>query len=240
MGQCTCNFLSYTLGRAVNIEVILPGPVFGQKHPTHRPPANYPVLYLLQGTGYDETAWLRRTSIERYAEERQIAVVTLPTENGRIRRERIDIPFGKIDSLADSPLSDHRKIDWEAFFLQELPEYVCGTFPVSASWEDTYLAGCSDSAEDALRLAREHPNHFAALGLFGGNPSCFEIKRLLEDSDIKQILIASDNGKKVPCDTRVQYKTEPDSWAGYDRAVETLIAALPRKDPYASFPQRRI
>ena len=35
----------------------------------------YPVVYLLHGLSDDQTLWMRRTSIERYADGRRLAVV---------------------------------------------------------------------------------------------------------------------------------------------------------------------
>ena len=67
---------SQVLGMSVNIRLILPqrleieNPVNGG-HFT--PP--YPVLYLLHGYNGDHTVWTRRTSVERYASDKGIAVV---------------------------------------------------------------------------------------------------------------------------------------------------------------------
>ena len=73
-----CNFLSYTLHRAIDINVIIPGVTSSEAEEptaTHKPRWKYPVLYLLHGYCNDYSVWGRYTSIERYAEERQIAVV---------------------------------------------------------------------------------------------------------------------------------------------------------------------
>ena len=83
MAQIQCNFFSYSLGYPVDIQVVLPSFTscnLSQPH-THRLPGKFPVLYLLHGYGNDYQAWLRYTSVERYAEEHRIAVVTFSCHN---------------------------------------------------------------------------------------------------------------------------------------------------------------
>ncbi len=96
MSQCTCNFISYTLARSVTVNVIIPGPVFSDASPTHIPSSPYPVLYLIHGGCGNENVWLRYTSLERYAEERQIAVVTCGLENTAGSDVSVSIPFRTI------------------------------------------------------------------------------------------------------------------------------------------------
>ena len=52
MAQIRCNFLSYTLRRAVDLTVIIPTMCFSEmmaENPHHPQGAKYPVLYLLHG-----------------------------------------------------------------------------------------------------------------------------------------------------------------------------------------------
>lgn len=84
MAHFTCNFISYVFNRAVDVDVIIPGVTSteaGEPGVTHKPRWKYPVLYLLHGYCNDYSTWERYTSIERYAEERRIAVVTFSAEN---------------------------------------------------------------------------------------------------------------------------------------------------------------
>ncbi len=53
------------------MDVILPQPAPG----TRLGGRKYPVLWLLHGMSDDHTAWQRRTSIERYVEPLELAVV---------------------------------------------------------------------------------------------------------------------------------------------------------------------
>lgn len=58
MAKFTCNFISYTLKRTVDITVVIPSPTIpdsmgmnGGGKPSHTPKEKYPVLYLLHGMG---------------------------------------------------------------------------------------------------------------------------------------------------------------------------------------------
>ncbi len=101
------------------------------KKPCHTPQAPYPVLYLLHGYGNDYKCWHRYTSMERYAEERRIAVVTCSVGN----KCYMNNAFGE---------------NYYDFIAQELPEFICGNFPVSRRVEDTYIAGLSMGGYGAL------------------------------------------------------------------------------------------
>ena len=65
-------YSSKALSRNVTVSVILPNPEKGEEL---RVPERYKTLYLLHGLAGDHTAWVRNTSIERYAADYGIAVV---------------------------------------------------------------------------------------------------------------------------------------------------------------------
>ena len=152
MAQITCRFVSYTLHHGVEIEITLPsvsscdfGPGLS---PCHTPPAPYPVLYLLHGNGNDASCWLRYTSAERYAEEHRLALVCCSVGNS---------------FYLDRPLTDE---DFFAFVGSELPEFVCGNFPISRRPEDTYLCGYSMGGYGAILHAFLEPEKYRACGFF--------------------------------------------------------------------------
>ena len=82
MALVTCDFFSDVLEVGCSMTVVLPQPteeqigVAGQRHPA----TDFPVLYLLHGLSDDHTAWLRYTSVERYAAAAGLAVV-MPAVN---------------------------------------------------------------------------------------------------------------------------------------------------------------
>ena len=110
-------FRSDALQIAVSVDVILPQEAClkGRKPP---------VLYLLHGLSDDHSIWLRRTSIERYAEALGLAVV-MPAVN---RSFYADMAYGA---------------KYWTFVSEELPRVMHGFFPLSDKRADTFVAGLS-------------------------------------------------------------------------------------------------
>ncbi len=159
MAKINCNFISYTLMRAVDITVVVPSPTFpessmratAEEPCAHTPKAPYPVLYLLHGGGNNQSAWTSYTNVEMYAEERNIVIVNMAAEN--------------------KFFIDDGDTDYFTFISQELPDFIKGMFPVSERPEDTYIAGLSMGGFGALVHALSHPERFAAFGAFSAATS---------------------------------------------------------------------
>jgi len=169
MARFTCNFISYTLVRTVDITVVIPsvtipesmsatGALISQAtkaegfagaatRPQHTRAEKYPVLYLLHGFGNNHATWTGYTNLELYAEERNIAVVMISAEN------KSYVNQGKLDRFDD-------------FIENELPDFICGMFPVSTRPEDTFIAGLSMGGFGALVHGLSHPEKYAAIGAF--------------------------------------------------------------------------
>lgn len=139
MALIQCDFYSEALQLSTSMNVILPQPAR----------ARYPVLYLLHGLSDDHTIWLRRTSIERYADPLGLAVV---------------MPAVHRSFYADMA---HGNRYW-TFVSQELPALVRGFFPVSRQRADTYVAGLSMGGYGAFKLALSYPQRFAAAASLSG------------------------------------------------------------------------
>lgn len=104
---------------------------------------NFQTLYLLHGLSDDHTTWMRRTSIERYAAAKNIAVV--------------------MPSVARSFYQDMaRGPKYWTFLSEELPALCQRWFPLSAAREDNFAAGLSMGGYGALRLALGRPDKYAA------------------------------------------------------------------------------
>lgn len=165
MAKMTCNVISYILHRTVEITVVIPSPTLpeamardGAADPcTHTPKAKYPVLYLLHGSGNNNTTWTGYTNVELFAEEQQIAVVNVAAENKRYMKYGVD--------------------DFFRFMSEELPDFVCGMFPISSRPEDTYIAGLSMGGYGTLLHALTFPERFAALGALSAS-----VKRIPVDA----------------------------------------------------------
>lgn len=161
MAKLVCNVISYTLQRTVDITVIVPSVTIPESmqmkmpgaeepvKPTHQIKEKYPVLYLLHGFGNNHAQWSGYTSLELYAEERNIAVVMISGENKFY----------------------HDTLDGDAFFdfvAKEVPEFVTNYFPISAEPEHSYIAGLSMGGYGALLHGLSNPERFAAIDSFSG------------------------------------------------------------------------
>ena len=139
MALIQCDFYSETLQLSTSMTVILPQPA----------QARYPVLYLLHGLSDDHTTWLRRTSIERYADPLGLAVV-MPAVH---RSFYTDMARGN---------------RYWTFVSEELPALARGFFPISGDREDTFTAGLSMGGYGAFKLALSWPQRFAAAASLSG------------------------------------------------------------------------
>jgi len=146
----TCHFFSDVLQVSTAMTVLLPQTTHAQIGlegvASDAPP---PVLYLLHGLSDDETIWTRRTSIERYATERGIAVV---------------MPRAGRSFYADER---HGGAYW-THLTQELPALVSSFFRVSTRPQDTFVAGLSMGGYGALKWALREPGRFAAAAALSG------------------------------------------------------------------------
>lgn len=145
------SFFSRTLIVSTNVNVILPESSQGIGIETSGKEQELPkVLYLLHGYSDDHSTWMRRSSIERYAAEHNLAVI---------------MPFVNHSYYCNEV---HGGRYWD-FVSEELPAVVQHFFRVSDKPEDTYVAGLSMGGYGAMRLAITYPERFAAAGSFSGS-----------------------------------------------------------------------
>jgi len=145
------DFFSHVLGMHSEMEVILPQEAAGQIGMASREGSGtYPTLYLLHGMSDDHTIWQRRTSIERYAADKGIAVV-MPTTH-----------LGWYTDM-------HLGFNYFTFIARELP-VICRTFfpRMSHRPEDTFAAGLSMGGYGALKLGLLAPETFGAVAALSG------------------------------------------------------------------------
>src|SRR6266581_2742541 len=116
---------SDVLGLTVSFYVLLPqsssrqiGMAGGAKR------EQYSTLYLLHGLSDDHTIWMRRTSIERYAAEKNLAVV-MP-----------GVARSYYQDMASGPR-------YWTFLSEELPALMRQFFSLSSAREDNFAAGLS-------------------------------------------------------------------------------------------------
>ncbi len=147
-------FFSDVLQVASTVNVILPEPKQGVGIQASKAGEDPKVLYLLHGYSDDHTIWMRRTSVERYAAEHNLAVI-MPAVN---------------HSFYTNEYQVERYWDYVA---EELPEIMHRFFRLSAKPEDTYVAGLSMGGYGAMKLALTHPERFAAAASFSGAVDIF-------------------------------------------------------------------
>lgn len=153
---------SDALGLQVNFYVLLPQPAKRQIGVAGgEAQAKYPVLWLLHGLSDDHSIWLRRTSIERYAAEKNLAVV-MPAVG---RSYYQDMPNGA---------------KFWTFLTEELPALCRAWFPLSAKREDNFAAGLSMGGYGALRMALAKPDRFAAAASLSG---ALDVSRRLREAN---------------------------------------------------------
>lgn len=149
MAFIQAQFYSEALNVASTINVVLPELRQGIGVTGSRGDALPPVLYLLHGYSDDHSIWMRRTSVERYAARRGLAVV-MPAVN---------------HSFYTNEAQGERYWDYVS---DELPRVVHRFFRLSDKPEDTYVAGLSMGGYGALKLALTYPERFAAAASFSG------------------------------------------------------------------------
>lgn len=259
MAQLHCNFFSYSLGYGMDITLLLPSmspcDMGDPETRTHRIPAKYPVLYLLHGHGNDYLSWSRFTSLERYAEERRIAVATVSVGN----KGYMNAEYGE---------------NYYDFIAKELPEFVTANFPISERREDTYIAGASMGGYGALAHALGHPESYRAVGAFspatdwGDRPSrighsmppMLSLYELL-DADLEKgielpdifccigaqdfLIESADRFHRHLDSLNIQHRCDrvegfEHEWSFWDAQLPKFLDWLPRTDPYAAMPRRKM
>lgn len=116
-------------------------------------------LYLLHGLSDDHTIWMRRTSIERYADKYGICVV---------------MPCGGTSFYTDMKYGKK----YYTYVARELPRLICQIFNVSDRREDTYIAGLSMGGYGALKIGMRECDRFC---MAAGLSSVADIQAVKED-----------------------------------------------------------
>ena len=136
MASGTFTFFSRKLGKSVNINVVLPE--------CECPENGFRVIYLLHGWSEDHTAWMRNTSIERYAMKRDLAVI-MP-----------DGGFSFYNNMANG-------LAYLDYITEELPAVAATYFHVSTRREDVFIGGLSMGGCGALTVGLTRPDLYAGL-----------------------------------------------------------------------------
>ena len=135
MALLQVNYMSKSLFRIVPVNVILPADRFDADTNRYLNGKNqkYKTLYLLHGLLGNYTDWVSQTRIQKWAEEKNLAVVMPSGDNAFYFNSRT--PWN----------------DYGTFIGEELVEITRRMFPLSEKREDTFIAGLSMGGYGALR-----------------------------------------------------------------------------------------
>lgn len=161
MGYLSGSFFSKTLEMDTQLGVILPQD--SRKHHGYETikdriiPSEVPkTIIMLHGLGDNYLAWATRTSILRYAEEYDVAVL-MPEVTRSFYQ---DMKYGR---------------DYFRYITEELPELASSLFHISVEPEDLMIAGLSMGGYGALRCGLTYPERYCGVGVFS---SAHDIERL--------------------------------------------------------------
>jgi putative tributyrin esterase len=139
-------FKSEVLDLQCGLNVILPQKPLALMQ-TSKP--KYQTLWLLHGLSDDYTAWQRWTSVERYVDDTNLAVI-MPSVG---RSFYTDMAHG---------------LPYWTFLTEELPVVARWFLPLSAKREDNFVAGLSMGGYGAFKVALSHPDRYAAAASLSG------------------------------------------------------------------------
>jgi S-formylglutathione hydrolase FrmB len=153
-------FFSETLTLGCAMYVLLPQRSLADAQ--NKPKKKFRTLYLLHGHSDDHTAWQRWTSIERYVEGLNLAVV---------------MPAVHLSFYTDMVYGGKY---WQ-FISEEVPAVVRDLFPLSSDRKDNFVAGLSMGGYGAYKLALTHPGRYAAAASLSGAVDIREVVKAHND-----------------------------------------------------------
>ena len=155
MALIQMTFVSHALMRAVPVQVILPSDKWSPDGKL-MPRKKFKTLYLLHGLWGQCGDWVTGTRIQRWAEERDLAVV---------------MPSGDNSFYVDRPASNNF---YGEFLGRELVEMTRRMFPLSERREDTFIGGLSMGGYGAVRNGLKYHDTFSAIAALSPALHVFE------------------------------------------------------------------
>jgi len=142
MAVCEIHFgASLAMGKMTSATVIFP----------EGKPGPFPVMYLLHGLTDDHSAWVRRTSLERYVSGLPLIVV---------------MPNGERGFYVDAKSRPAHAID--SYIPGQLNGFVESTFQTVRGRRGRVIAGLSMGGYGAVAIALKHPDMFCAAASHSG------------------------------------------------------------------------
>ena len=171
MAYGTITFFSNVLGYDVNVDYLLPDTRRRARQWTDWKDKKIPVIWVLHGNGDSNNAWIRKSTIELYARQHDVAVI---------------MPSCLRECYADSL----RGFNFFTFVSDELMTVMRNYFPLSHKREDNFIIGNSMGGYGALKCALTYPDKYAAAASFSG---AMDFRDALKGNDF----IFKDNASKI-------------------------------------------
>ncbi|MHC5268921.1 alpha/beta hydrolase [Enterococcus sp. LJL98] len=160
MSLVQVNFVSKKLFRSVTFQAIIPVEKV-ESTADGQTKGRLKTLYLLHGALGNHLDYLSGTRIQRWAEEKNLAVI---------------MPAGENQFYVDKP---EQREYYGRFVAEELVEFTRKMFPLSHKKEDTFIAGLSMGGYGALVNGLKYHETFSHIGAF--SPAVFLKDLLSED-----------------------------------------------------------
>ncbi|MBQ2889640.1 MAG: esterase family protein [Clostridia bacterium] len=165
MAFCQLNLFSEALRVQTTVNVIVPqqstsGEIGVENNAKKE---KYKCLYLLHGLSDDHTIWMRRTSIERYAQKYGICVV---------------MPFAGRSFYTDMKHGGK----YYTYIAKELPRLMQEFFNISPKREDNFIAGLSMGGYGAIKVALKECDSFCAAAGISSVADIKEATQLFPDA----------------------------------------------------------
>ena len=192
MALITMNYNSPTIGMHQNLTIILPEDVIF--FDSSRTAKHLKSMLLLHGLSSDETTYIRYTSIERYANEHQLAIIMPNVDHSGYA----NMVYG------------HSYYD----YILEIYEYVHQILPLSRKREDNFIAGHSMGGYGTIKFALTQSDKFAKAAPLS---AVFEAQRLI-DLDWIDFSPQAITGR----DTQIK-GTELDTYYLLDQAIDASL-----------------
>ncbi len=152
MALIQVNFHSEALQRTVPMNVILP-----VDRVSSVPENGYKTLYLLHGLYGSYTGWVTNTRIQKWAEEKNLAVV---------------MPSGDNSFYVDWEQPNN---NYSRFIGEELVSITRKMFPLSKRREDTFIAGLSMGGYGAVHNGLKYSDTFGCIAALSAALHIFEV-----------------------------------------------------------------
>ncbi|MBQ9329001.1 MAG: esterase family protein [Solobacterium sp.] len=162
MAYGTITFFSNVLGRDVNVDYLLPDTRRRYRSWTAWNDKKLPVIWILHGNGDSNNAWIRKSTIELYARQSDVAVI-MP------------------DCQRECYTNSKRGFDFFTFVADELVTVMRNYFPLSTKREDNYIIGNSMGGYGAMKCALTYPERYSAVASFSG---ALDYREALKGNDV--------------------------------------------------------